>query len=81
MNLTSNDIKSHAKDFTIDHYRKLLLIAKENYQFIFYNEVNFQEKSILWRHDCDYSLNRAYYLGKIENSLNVKSTFFINPHC
>ena len=81
MDSKSNNIKKHAEDFTIKHYRKLLEIAKENYQFVFYNEINFDINFVLWRHDCDYSLNRALELARIENEMDIKSTFFINPHC
>ena len=81
MNSITKDIKKHANDFIIKHYCELLKTAKKNYHPIFYNEINFDIKFVLWRHDCDYSLNRAYELARIENEMNVKSTYFINPHC
>lgn len=68
-------------DFTTSHYRELLRLAKEEYQFIFYDEINFDQSFVLWRHDCDFSLNRSLRLAQIENEESVSSTFFLNPHC
>lgn len=68
-------------DFTTKHYRKLIRLAQLNYQFVSYENPPFGERFILWRHDCDFSLNRALKLAKIEMQENVTSTYFINPHC
>jgi hypothetical protein len=67
-------------DFTTDNYRKILKIADNNYRFVFYNNIPIGSKFVLWRHDLDFSINRAYELGKIEKEQNVYSTYFINPH-
>ena len=32
------------------------------------------------RHDCERDLNKAYKLSKIENSLGIKSTYFVRTH-
>lgn len=68
-------------DFTIEQYRKLLQLAQANYKFCSYKNIPFTERFILWRHDCDFSLNRAFKLAKIESEEGVISTYFINPHC
>ena len=69
------------EDFTTDQYRKLLRLAQVNYQFVSCENIPFGERFILWRHDCDYSLNRAFKLAEIEAQEGVRSTYFINPHC
>ena len=68
-------------DFTVDAYRDLLILAKKHYKFASYSDIPFGQKFILWRHDCDYSLNRAYALARIEADERVRSTYFLNPHC
>lgn len=73
------DLKTN--DFTVNGYIDLLEIASSNHRFIKYTEIVFDEPFILLRHDCDHSLNRALHIAKIEYDRNVKSTFFINPHC
>lgn len=72
-------IESNA--FTEDQYRDFLTLAKRKYSFIKYDEIDFSRKFILWRHDVDFSLNRAERLAQIEAEEGVRSTFFINPHC
>lgn len=67
-------------EFTTAQYQLLLVLAKQNYEFIKYSEIDFSKKFILWRHDCDFSLNRSLRLAAIENEMGVKSTFFLNPH-
>jgi len=68
-------------DFTLDHYSKLLELAKAKYSFISYSEISLDQRFILWRHDCDFSLNRARRLARIEQDHQVRSTYFLNPHC
>lgn len=68
------------RDFTVRHYIELLRLAKERYSFAKYSERD-QQGIILWRHDCDYSLNRAVRLAQIEHEENVATTYFLNPHC
>ena len=62
------------KDFTVEHYAKLLRLAKAQYKFISYGEFAFDQRFILWRHDCDFSLNRARHLALIEQEHKVSST-------
>ena len=69
------------EDFTVEHYGELLRLAQVNYQFVSYENIPFGERFILWRHDCDFSLNRAFKLAEIEAQEGVCSTYFINPHC
>jgi len=68
-------------DFTTRKYVELLQVAARNYEFIAYPDVTgCKERFILWRHDCDFSLNRALRLAQLELEQSVKSTYFVNPH-
>ena len=69
------------EDFTTEQYREILQLARLKYKFVSYENIPFGERFILWRHDCDYSLNRAFKLAEIEKEEGVASTYFINPHC
>jgi hypothetical protein len=83
MSELSNDIKLqfHIDDFTTFEYIKLLRLAKLNYRFVNYEDAELGTRFILWRHDCDFSLNRALRIAQIEHEEGIISTYFINPHC
>src|SRR5688572_2690758 len=70
-----------ASDFTEAEYTKLLRLAKAGYRFITYLDPRPASGFILWRHDCDYSLNRALRCAELEHEESVQSTYFVNPHC
>ncbi|MFZ1705905.1 MAG: hypothetical protein WAT79_16285, partial [Saprospiraceae bacterium] len=72
--------ESSDDDFTVDAYRELLVIAKEKYVFASYDEIPWGQRFILWRHDCDFSLNRAFALASIEADQGIRTTYFLNPH-
>lgn len=72
---------SQIHDFTSTQYVELLRLAKSNYKFIGYRELAASKRFVLWRHDCDYSLNRSLRLAQFEHEESVKSTYFLNPHC
>jgi hypothetical protein len=44
-----------------------------------YDQIPWGEKFILWRHDLDFSINRATVLAKIESEEGIRATYFINP--
>jgi hypothetical protein len=75
-----NDVPSDS-DFTLESYEKLVNLAVSSYQMANYRDIPWGQRFLLWRHDCDYSLNRSLALAKIEADLGLKSTFFLNPHC
>jgi len=64
-----------SNDFIISNYIQILKIAKKN-NFIVYDEIINQHRYILWRHDVDCSVHRAYALANIESELSVISTYF-----
>lgn len=68
-------------DFTVAAYAELLTLAKRSYAFASYREIPWGTRFVLWRHDCDYSLNRARALAGLEAASGVRATYFINPHC
>jgi hypothetical protein len=68
------------KEFTPEGYRSLIEIALGNgYDFISFNETkNFSGKKFcLFRHDIDADLEAAKKLSAIEQSYNVKATYFL----
>ena len=67
-------------DFTIERYQELLSLAVSNYKVASYSDVRWGNRSILWRHDVDYSLDRALLLAQLESEGRVKATYFVNPH-
>ncbi len=73
--------KSAESDFSVASYRELLVIAKQRYAFASYGAIPWGQRFLLWRHDCDYSLNRAHALAHIEAAEGVRATYFVNPHC
>jgi len=83
--ISADNLPLHATgsdtDFTVEQYRQLLQLAKKNYKFATYDAIPFGERFVLWRHDCDYSLNRARRLAEVENEAGICATYFINPHC
>ena len=72
--------KYNIEDFTEKHYEIIIkkLIDKK-YKFIEYSQVkNFQDdKSVLMRHDVDFSPHRAVRLSSIEKQHNRQATYFI----
>ncbi len=72
--------KFNFSDFTINHYKEILLETKGKFEFNFYDEVADKKEFILWRHDIDFSVNRALRLARVENEIGVKSTFFVHLH-
>lgn len=79
-NTPLNNVESD-DDFTLESYRLLIRMALDNYQPASYRSVPWGRQFILWRHDCDFSLNRALVLAKVEAEEGLRTTFFINPHC
>lgn len=79
-----NQPKNHKEsdqDFSVDAYRQLISFALASYQPASYRSIPWGQRFVLWRHDCDFSLNRALALAKVEAEMGLRSTFFVNPHC
>lgn len=67
-------------DFTVECYQELIHLALASYPVADYRTVPWGHRFIIWRHDCDYSLNRSLALAMIEAEMGLKSTYFLNPH-
>jgi len=67
-------------DFTETMYRKCLLLAKEKYTLIPFDDYRKDGKNCLWRHDIDYSPHRALRMAEIESEEKIRSTFFVSVH-
>jgi len=76
----NNSEKYNFDDFTIEKYREFLKLAKKNYVFRNYTNFDKSEKFVLWRHDIDFSVHRAFRLAQIEKDENVTSTYFVHLH-
>lgn len=63
-------------EFTEDNYRAIVKQAASKYLFVNYGYKG-SELHVIWRHDVDFSVNRALKLAQIEADLGVNSTWFI----
>jgi hypothetical protein len=73
-------INYNPSDFTLDAYKKLLIIAKKHYVFHDYGTNTETKNTIYWRHDVDFSLEYALKLAEIENQHQVKASYFLLMH-
>lgn len=78
-NLIDNN-KYYFNDFTEKNYRKLIKLSKSNYDFISFLDYKLKGKNLLWRHDVDFSVNRAFKLASIEHKNEIFSTYFFHLH-
>lgn len=67
-------------DFTEANYRKLIRMAKRKWSIISYQQYKILGKACLWRHDVDFSINRALKIASIENAEEIRTTYFIHLH-
>ena len=71
----------HYPDFTAMAYRDMLVSAKEHYTFVdLRNKDGVDGPTIINRHDIDFSVQRALSMAVIEESLGIRSVYFVNPH-
>lgn len=75
-----NSEKYNFDDFTRENHRKLIRLAKKNYEFTTYDNFKKNKRCILWRHDVDMSMHSARRLAKIEHEEGIEATFFIHLH-
>ena len=73
--------KYRFSDFTLETYKKILQIAKKKYHFIGFHQITESRcKSVIWRHDVEFSVPIALIMAKLENKIGVKSTWFFQVH-
>ena len=68
--------------FSFDYYREMLTGAQESgYALSSFERFNTESKrSVILRHDVDYTLNGVYQLAEIEADLGATSTFMFRVH-
>ncbi len=82
MKETLNSAKYAFQDFNHASYCSLIRLALEKkYRFLSYKECLHTEGPwVVWRHDVDFSPERALELATIEHEMGVKSTYFLLMH-
>ena len=73
--------KYRFSDFTLENYARLLEIAKKEYDFIFFQDIPGNSgKTIILRHDVEFSIPVALKMAEIEAAAGIKSTYFLQVH-
>lgn len=62
--------------FSFDDYREIIRIIKSTGRHCGYAEALRKEQFIIMRHDVEYSVERAYQMSKVEESMDFVSTYF-----
>lgn len=66
------------EDFTLKSYVKLLKYLDQIYTIVPFCDVRYEDTPYLvLRHDIDISLQNALTMAKIEEDLNIRSTYFV----
>lgn len=64
--------------FTYNAYKELINLLKEkNYHFSNYFDSNKSNKTVIFRHDVDYSLEKALDIAILEKEMGISSTYFV----
>jgi len=68
-------------DFTLENYRRLLELATaERFVFSEYLDYESSDRRIIWRHDVEFSVHRAYKMALLEHELGLKCHYFVQIH-
>ncbi|MDE5680551.1 MAG: hypothetical protein K2I01_09035, partial [Lachnospiraceae bacterium] len=62
--------------FSFQDYRKIIGIVKSTGRYMGYKEALGRDKFVIMRHDVEYSVERAYALSKVEESMDFTSAYF-----
>ncbi len=62
--------------FSYNDYREILRIIKSTGLVTDYKDALTKDRFIIMRHDVEYSVERAYQLARVEQSMDFTSTFF-----
>jgi hypothetical protein len=71
------EIVSELKKFTYNGYVKLLGSLKDKYNIVPFCEIPKDNAYLVLRHDVDASLESALKMATMENSLEIKATYFV----
>jgi hypothetical protein len=70
--------KMPAMDFSYTSYEKLISLLKQhNYAITNYIDYHKYKKAAILRHDIDFSINDSYNFSLFEESLDIKSAYFV----
>ena len=74
--------KYRFSDFTLSNFEDILKLAiNKGYRFTFFDPLfDYQVRSIILRHDLEFSVPIALEMAKIEHELGVISTYFVQLH-
>lgn len=65
-------------EFTYDAYKNLIKsLYEQNYEVATYHNWEKYKKCAILRHDIDYDISKAVSLARVENELNMQSTYFV----
>lgn len=65
-------------EFTYNAYVNLIdLLRKHDYTIASYHDYKKVSRSVILRHDIDYDLDKSIRLAQLENSIGVRSTYFV----
>lgn len=62
--------------FSYADYREIINIIQSSGRSMGYKKALESDRFVIMRHDVEYSVERAYYLAKVEESMDFSSTFF-----
>lgn len=62
--------------FSFEDYKEIIRIIKSTGAHANYKDAINKDKFVIMRHDVEYSVERAYALSKVEESMDFTSTFF-----
>lgn len=65
------------EDFTVERYRGVLALASARFRFVRFGDPTGPEQIALWRHDIDFSPQRAIVLARIEQEFGATATYFV----
>lgn len=69
-----------SREFSFESYVRILETARSNFDFVSFRDSDLSSRSVLWRHDVDFSLLAATELGAIDETFGISATVFINIH-
>lgn len=65
-------------DFSYSCYQNLIaMLRQHNYTITDYHNYQKHSKAAILRHDIDFSVSDSYHFSLLEESLNIRSTYFV----
>ena len=67
------------EDFTEKRYGEILDLAASRFSFYPMSQIPESKGAALWRHDIDFSPQRAHALARMESDRGVIATYYVQP--